>query len=86
MWLSLKNIKMGSLHLAITIVEDNGKVISASYWYLSIFNKAKHSDKNRVQKKMKNSMWGNKWLQCFFDVWLVFVSFISILNFICTGS
>ena len=30
MWLSLKNIKMGSLHLAITILEDNGKVISLS--------------------------------------------------------
>jgi len=30
MWLSLKNMKMGRLRLAITILEDNGKVISLS--------------------------------------------------------
>ncbi|XP_025981409.1 C2 domain-containing protein At1g53590-like isoform X1 [Glycine soja] len=30
MWLSLKNIKMGSLHLAITILEDNGKGVDTT--------------------------------------------------------
>ena len=34
MWLSLQKVKMGRLHLAITVLEDNGKVTCLSFTLL----------------------------------------------------
>lgn len=86
MWLPLQNVKMGRLHLAITVLADNEKVNHPlnNIWHLAIYlNKEKHSYiKNRILMKMEMVLVcieGNKLLLYFLICgWCL----ISILNYL----